>query len=288
MTRPTRVSRRTVLRGLGTAIALPWLEQFAPRPARGDLLPNQPDGRINRMAIVYIPNGAHMAAWTPELAGEDFTLPYILEPLAPYQKQLNVITGLAQDKARAHGDGGGDHARSLAAFLTGCHPKKTQGADIHLGVSVDQLAAQRIGDRTQFASLELGCERGEQTGNCDTGYSCAYSHNISWRTESSPMTKEVDPALVFDRLFGDQSPEGRAQRARRAFYNRSILDAVAEDARDLRRQLGAGDGRKMDEYLACVRRSSSASPGAKPPAANSGPIWPNRAASPPIMPNTFA
>ncbi|HEY1783989.1 MAG TPA: DUF1552 domain-containing protein, partial [Pirellulales bacterium] len=182
MSEPKRLSRRTVLRGLGTAIALPWLETFAPRRARGaEPAPGEPGGRTNRMVVVYVPNGIHMAGWTPTLAGDDFVLPYILEPLAPFQNRLNVFTGLAADKARAHGDGGGDHARSLSAFLTGCQPKKTRGADIRVGVSVDQLAAERIGEKTRFPSLELGCERGSQTGDCDTGYSCAYSHNISWR-----------------------------------------------------------------------------------------------------------
>jgi hypothetical protein len=254
MSLPVRLSRRTVLRGLGTAIALPWLETFAPRSVRGaEPAPGQPGGRINRMVVVYVPNGIHMAGWTPTLAGDDFVLPYILEPLAPFQNRLNVVSGLAADKARAHGDGGGDHARSLAAFLTGCQPKKTRGADIRAGVSVDQLAAERIGEQTRFASLELGCERGPQNGGCDTGYSCAYVHNISWRAESSPMPKEVDPRLVFERLFGDNTPEGRVHRAKRSLYQRSILDSVAENARDVRRQLGIHDGRKLDEYLTCVR-----------------------------------
>ncbi|HEX4145028.1 MAG TPA: DUF1552 domain-containing protein [Pirellulales bacterium] len=254
MIEKVRLSRRTVLRGLGTAIALPWLETFAPRPARGgEPAAGQPGGRINRMVVVYVPNGAHMAAWTPTLAGDDFVLPYILEPLAPFQSRLNVFTGLAADKARAHGDGGGDHARSLSAFLTGCQPKKTRGADIRVGVSVDQMAAERIGEQTRFPSLELGCDRGAQTGDCDSGYSCAYSHNISWRAESSPTSKEVDPRLVFERLFTDNTPEGRARRTKRALYQRSILDSVAENARDVRRQLGVHDGRKLDEYLTCVR-----------------------------------
>jgi len=254
MSEPVRLSRRTVLRGLGTAIALPWLETFAPRPVRGvEPAAGEPGARINRMVVVYVPNGAHMAAWTPELAGDDFVLPYILEPLAPFQNRLNVFTGLAADKARAHGDGGGDHARSLAAFLTGCQPKKTRGADIRVGVSVDQVAAERIGEQTRFPSLELGCDRSVQIGGCDTGYSCAYVHNISWRTQSSPMSKEVDPRLVFERLFAESTPEGRAGRAKRAFYQRSILDSVAENARDVRRQLSLHDGRKLDEYLTGVR-----------------------------------
>ena len=159
MSEPIRLSRRTVLRGLGTAIALPWLETFAPRSVRGgEPGPNEPGGRINRMVVVYVPNGVHMPAWKPALAGDDFVLPYILEPLAPFQSRLNVISGMAVDKARPHGDGGGAHARALAAFLTGCQAKKTQGADIRAGVSVDQLAAERIGGQTRFASLELGCE----------------------------------------------------------------------------------------------------------------------------------
>ena len=250
MTRPWQISRRTALRGLGTAVALPWLEAMAPAAdlAKGAVAPGP-----RRMAFLYVPNGAHMAAWTPEKVGEGFDLPPILKPLAPFKDDLLVLSGLAQDGAHAHGDGGGDHARSLACFLTGVHPLKTD-TNIRAGVSVDQVAAEKVGRRTRFPSLELGCDRGAQSGACDTGYSCAYSSNISWRTPTTPMAKEVNPRLVFDRLFAGRSRgETAAARARRDLYRRSILDFVAEDAGQLKGRLGANDRRKVDEYLTAVR-----------------------------------
>src|SRR5262249_23026132 len=143
----------------------------------------------------------------PAAEGTLAALPSTLQPLAPFQKDLLVLSGLTLDKARPHGDGGGDHARAMASFLTGRQPRKTHGADIRAGISVDQLAANKIGNRTRFASLELGCEGGMNSGNCDSGYSCAYSANLAWRTESSPLAKEVNPRLVFERLFA-ASPKG--------------------------------------------------------------------------------
>jgi hypothetical protein len=250
MARTTVISRRTVLRGLGTAVSLPWHEAMVPA---ADMARTQGPSLPRRMAFLYVPNGAHMQAWTPEKEGSAFELPFILEPLKPYQDDVLVLSGLAQDNAAAHGDGGGDHARSLACFLTGVHPLKTD-SNIRAGVSVDQVAAQKIGKNTRFASLELGCDRGAQSGSCDTGYSCAYSSNISWRTPTTPMAKEVNPRLVFDRLFASQARgENAAQRARRDLYRRSILDFVAEDASQLMGRLGANDKRKVDEYLTAVR-----------------------------------
>jgi hypothetical protein len=158
------------------------------------------------------------------------------------------------DKARANGDGPGDHARAMSVFLTGRQPRKTHGADIRVGVSADQHIAQSLSDLTRFPSLELGIERGQQAGNCDSGYSCAYSSNLSWRGESTPNAKETDPRLVFDRLFGGNDPkELAAARAKRELYNKSILDFVAEDAKALSNKLGQGDQRKLDEYLVAVR-----------------------------------
>jgi hypothetical protein len=253
MRRPWQISRRTVLRGLGTAIALPWLDAMAPAAARAGAGASGP-WVPTRMAFLYVPNGVHMQAWTPEKEGSDFELPAILEPLKPFRDDLLVLTGLAQHNAAALGDGGGDHARSLACFLTGVHPKKTDGADIHAGVSVDQVAAQKVGRLTRFPSLELGCDRGAQSGSCDTGYSCAYSSNISWRSPTTPMAKEVNPRLVFDRLFAAKARgESASERARRDLYRRSILDFVAEDASQLRGRLGLNDRRKVDEYLTAVR-----------------------------------
>jgi len=246
------ISRRTVLKGLGTAIALPWLEAMQPIMTLGQTA-RQPAAPL-RMAFVYLPNGMHMQDWTPEQVGADFALPWILEPLQPFKRELLVLSGLTLDKARANGDGGGDHARAMSAFLTGRQPRKTHGADIRAGISVDQFAAERVGHATRFPSLELGCERGAQAGNCDSGYSCAYSSSISWRSENMPNGKEVDPRLVFDRLFGnDNRPEQTAARARRDMYNQSILDFVREDANDLSRRLGMTDRRKLDEYLTSIR-----------------------------------
>jgi hypothetical protein len=249
-----QISRRTVLRGLGTAIALPWLEAMNGAPALA--VPSGASGKVAplRMAFFYVPNGAHMAEWTPKDVGTDFALPYILEPISPFKDDVVVLTGLAQKNGFALGDGGGDHARALSTFLTGCHPLKTDGANIRVGVSVDQIAALKVGGQTRFPSLELGIDRGAQSGNCDTGYSCAYSSNISWRTESTPMAKEVNPRLVFDRLFASQSATGSAAtRARRDLYKKSILDYVAEDAATLKGRLGISDQRKVEEYLTAVR-----------------------------------
>src|SRR5262245_13109830 len=204
--RSLQLSRRTVLKGLGTAIALPMLEAMMPVASLADSARKSPV----RMAFLYVPNGAHMADWTPQTEGANFTLPYILEPLRPLQKDLLVLSGLTLDKARAHGDGGGDHARAIATFLTGRQPKKTGGVDIRVGISVDQFAADRIGKHTPFPSLELGCDGRMNSGACDTGYSCAYSTNMSWRTESTPMAKEINPRLVFERLFANQVKQDAA------------------------------------------------------------------------------
>ncbi len=237
-----------MLRGLGTAMALPWLEAMTPALARAaEGKPASPC----RMAFVYVPNGKHMPDWTPEATGSEFQLPFILEPLAAHKDRLLVISGLAQDHGRANGDGPGDHARALSSFLTGQQPRKTHGADIKVGVSVDQVAARKIGSQTRFASLELGCDRGAQAGNCDSGYSCSYSTNISWRSDTTPQAKEIDPKLVFERLFeGGASGENRSKRER---YQKSVLDFVLEDAHDLRAKLGVKDQRKLDEYLTSVR-----------------------------------
>lgn len=251
MTLRRELPRRTFLKGVGTAIALPWLDAMAPATARAVSGNGSPPCR---MAFVYVPNGVHIKHWTPQSEDTDFELPQILEPLTPYREKLLVLTGLTHDKARANGDGPGDHARSAAAYLTGVQPKKTHGADIRAGISVDQVAASGIGRETPLPSLELGCDRGLQSGNCDSGYSCAYSANISWRTRSTPMAKENNPRLVFERLFGSDNPSEAAQsRAKRKLYNKSILDFVLEDTRRLKAELGSTDRKKIDEYLHAVR-----------------------------------
>ena len=210
MNTPKTLSRRTVLRGLGTTVALPTLAVMsesrllsaAERENRSPL----------RMAFFYVPNGMHMPDWTPKKDGTRFELPPTLARLSEHRKSFNVLSGLTLDGARAHGDGGGDHARSVAAFLTGAHPRKTNGADIQNGVSVDQLAAKHVGDATRFASLELGLEASAQAGNCDSGYSCAYASNMSWRGATNPVAKEIDPAAV--RLSVKSKPKLRS-----AFFN---------------------------------------------------------------------
>lgn len=245
-----KITRRTALRGLGTAIALPMLERMFPLSA----MAQSPVVRPNRMAFLFVPNGVNMAHWTPSTVGAGFELPSTLAPLAPVRDSMSVLSGLAQRGAFALGDGPGDHARSTAAWLTGVHPKKTSGADIRVGISADQLAAQKVGDKTRFASLELGCERGALVGDCDSGYSCAYSSSISWRSESTPVAKETNPRLVFERLFGgggaDEAEEARRRRDR---YRLSVLDFVKDEAARLKGQLGARDQQKMEEYFESVR-----------------------------------
>ncbi|HBE70378.1 MAG TPA: hypothetical protein DDW52_19690, partial [Planctomycetaceae bacterium] len=193
------LNRRTLLRGASTAIALPFLEAMLPtsRIARA----GSPAKAPLRTAFLAVPNGVHMPSWKPTKVGRRFELPATLEPLASVKDKLCVLSGLTLDGARAHGDGPGDHARSAAAFLTGAHPKKTKGADIYNGVSIDQAIAQNIGSKTRFASLELGLDGSAQAGGCDSGYSCAYVSNLAWRSPTSPMACEVNPANVFDRLF---------------------------------------------------------------------------------------
>lgn len=245
-----KIERRTLLRGAGTLLALPLLEAMMPITA----LAQSPKAGAKRMAFLFVPNGANMAHWTPTGEGAGYTLPATLDPLKGSYDQMNVLTGLTQKNAFALGDGGGDHARSAATWLTGCHPVKTSGVNIKAGISADQLAAERIGRLTRFPSLELSCERGGLAGDCDSGYSCAYSSTVSWRTANTPVARETNPRLVFERLFGglddNESAEARAQRIS---SDRSVLDFVQEDASVLRRQLGLEDRRKLEEYFAGVR-----------------------------------
>src|SRR5262249_29929307 len=251
MTKHLRISRRTVLKGMGAAVALPWLEAMLPVTGLAGTAAGKPPLRL---AFLYVPNGVHLPDWTPATVGADFQLPPILQPLRAVKDDLLVLSGLTLDKARAHGDGGGDHARAMAAFLTGRHPRKTNGADLRAGISVDQVAAERVGRATRFPSLEIGCEGGKNAGACDHGYSCAYQTNLSWRGDSTPMAKEIDPRLVFERLFGGRFAGDRdAGSAKRERDNRSVLDFVAEDAGRLRPRLGANDRRKLDEYLTDIR-----------------------------------
>ncbi len=243
------LSRRTILRGLGTAIALPWLESMG---ALTSWAADASGKRAapNRMAFLYVPNGQDMPNWTPGAAGPLGELPPILAALAPVKNDLLVVSGLAADKARPHGDDGGDHARAMAAFLTGAQPRKTGGTDIRAGTSVDQIASARIGDQTRLPSLEIGCEAGSMAGNCDSGYACIYSSTMSWKSPTQPLPKEVNPKLIFDRLFGAQ---GATERAQRATARKSVLDFIREDSKALAGQVSGGDKQKLDEYFTSIR-----------------------------------
>lgn len=251
------LSRRTLLKGVGAAIALPVLDAMTPAFAAG-ATGAATAGRAAvapvRLSFVYVPNGIVMDAWTPKATGKAFELTRILQPLSAFRDDLLVLTGLTDQNGEPGPDGAGDHARAGASYLTGVRAKKTAGADIHGGVSADQIAAQALGSRTRLPSLEMGCDDSRTVGNCDSGYSCAYANSISWRTPSTPMPPEVNPRLVFERLFGTTDltldPETRARRAK---HRRSILDLVGEDTRSLMRSLGPTDRRKVDEYLTAIR-----------------------------------
>ena len=247
------LSRRAALKGLGTLIALPALDAMVPALARTAAAAEGSRAPL-RMAFLNVPNGVNMHKWTPSRTGYMFDLPYVLQPLKDLRNDILVISGLTHDKGRANGDGPGDHARSASVFLTGCQPVKTSGANIRVGISVDQFAARHVGKETLLPSLVLGCDPGANAGSCDSGYSCAYSSNISWRDPYTPATKEINPALVFERLFsrGDREEVAR-QRFERSRYRKSILDFALEDARQLKRQLGPADQRKLDEYLTSIR-----------------------------------
>jgi len=235
-------SRRRILTGMGAVVGLPWLESMAAAVA--------PASPPKRMAFLYVPNGVHMPDWRPGSPGALTTLPPILQPLEKLRDNMVVLTGLTADKARAHGDGGGDHARALAAFLTGCQARKTDGTDIRAGVSVDQLAASRIGHLTRLGSLEIGAEAGSMAGNCDSGYSCVYSSTMSWKSATQPLPKDVDPRLIFDRLFGQSDDPKRKDRDR---LRRSVLDHVLAESKSLAGDLPPSDRRKLDEYFNSVR-----------------------------------
>ena len=238
------------LRGVGAAVALPLLDAMKPALASEAVVAKPPV----RLAFTYIPNGVTMKDWKPATAGASFEFTRILKPLEPFRNDLLVLSGLDHHNANALGDGGGDHARAGACFLTGVHPKKTAGADIQGGISADQIAAQRVGTGTRIASLELGCEDSRTVGNCDSGYSCAYTNSISWRGPQTPMPPETNPRIVFERLFGDQDLNLDPQtRARRAAQRKSILDVVNDRAKRLSGDVGAADRRKLDEYLTGVR-----------------------------------
>lgn len=241
------LDRRTFLRGSASILALPWLDAMAPACTP---LP----AATRRAMFVFSPNGMDMPRWQCKGEGRKAQFGETLAPLAAMRDRFTVFSGLALDGGRAHGDGPGDHARAAASYLTCAHPRKTGGADIHVGASIDQVIAKHVGKATMWPSLELGLERGRSAGSCDSGYSCAYSSHVSWRTPSKPVAKETDPQAVFARLFGDPENARSAAEARdQRKHERSVLDVVLADAKALDKQLGATDRRKLADYLDAVR-----------------------------------
>jgi hypothetical protein len=256
-----RASRRQFLRGLGACVALPALSSL--RPARAlvalapEALATTATGAPLRTAFLFFPNGAIPAAWWPKEEGAEFELSRTLEPLAPKREFVQVLGGLDHLNAEAGPDGAGDHARGGGTFLTGVRLKKS-ATDIRAGVSIDQVMARQIGHLTRFPSLEVACDAGRKSGACDSGYSCAYQFNLSWSSQTTPMTPEANPRLVFERLFGAGAPgERRANLERRRKEQRSVLDFVMDDARRMQNRLDSHDRAKLDQYLTGVREIES-------------------------------
>jgi hypothetical protein len=242
------LSRRTMLRGIGAAIGLPVLDAMAPAMASSKL----PGKAPVRMAFVYVPNGIDMRNWNPTWEGPNQELPRILKPLEPLKSEITLLGNLTHNNGRALLDGAGDHGRCCGAYLTGVQPKKT-AVDIKAGISCDQIVANKIGSQTRFPSLEVGLEDARQAGDCDSGYSCAYTNNLAWRSETQPLPPILDPRALFERLFGSGAELSPEQRKLQSKFRRSILDFAAEDTRKLQSNLGPTDRRKLDEYLSSIR-----------------------------------
>lgn len=246
-TTQTRLNRRRLLQAAGVSLALPWLESLMCRAQGSEVRPSAP----RRLAYLYVPNGVNVAAWQSSGSGADYQLSPTLTPLAALKNEITVITGLNHENATPGSDGGGDHARSTAVYLTGVRPKKTGGSDIHNGVSIDQVIARHVGRSTQLPSLELSTDGSRTTGRCDSGYSCAYQFNLSWASPTKPIPAEQNPRAVFERLFG--TTNAAAGDAGRRQLQRSVLDFVLDDAQSLNRSLAAADRRKLDEYFTALR-----------------------------------
>jgi len=254
------VNRRQFLRGLGACVALPALETFLPVKA----IASEPDPALRlattatgaplRFGVVYFPNGAIQPSWWPKGHDSAFQLSQTMLPLENVKHSLQVLEGMDQVNATPGPDGAGDHARASGTFLTGVRVKKTAGADIHAGISIDQAIASKVGHLTRFPSLELTCDAVRKSGNCDSGYSCAYQYNLSWRSPTTPVAPEPNPRLLFERLFGAGNHGERIDSMkRRQQEQRSILDFVLDEAHSLERQLTYRDKQKLDEYLVSVR-----------------------------------
>jgi len=232
---------------MGATLALPLLDGMMPAFA-SSVAP------VRRLATVYIAHGAIMEKWIPAATGADFELTPILESLAPFRDRIVVVSGLT-DRAGVGlpGEGSGDHLRAAASFLTGMHPKKTEGPDIYAGVSVDQIAARHLGKDTQLASIELSLESVEMVGACEAGYTCAYGNTLSWRDATTPLPMENQPRLVFERLFGGSDSTSQAARLARIAEDRSVLDVLLGEVARLQKSLGTGDRAKLNQYLEAIR-----------------------------------
>lgn len=244
------LSRRTLLRGLGTTLALPLLDSMVPALRAAKTTAAAP---AVRLGFVYVPNGIIPGAWTPTTEGTNFEFTRTMKALEPFRERLVVLSGLAQINGRALGDGAGDHARAGATWLTGAHPKKTEGAGIHAGVSADQIAARELGKSTQLASLEVGLDSPSLAGGCDSGYSCAYTNTISWRGPTTPLPMEMNPRALFGRLFGDGDSTDPVARMNALKDQGSILDYISGDIDRMETNLGPRDRSKLTEYLESVR-----------------------------------
>jgi hypothetical protein len=239
--------RRAVLKGIGAAIGLPLLDAMTPAFSQSRA------AAPVRLAWFYVPNGIDMRHWTPAAEGPLGALPVILEPLQAVKNDIMVLSNLTANWGRPLLDGAGDHGRALAAYMTGTYVRKTAGADLKLGVSADQIAAQAVGHLTRLPSLEVGLEEARQAGNCDNGYACAYAYNVAWKTATQPLPPISDPRQLFERLFGSDVAEPPDAYRRRLVMRRSILDQVSASARTLESSLGGADRRKIDEFLTSVR-----------------------------------
>ena len=243
--------RRTLLRGLGATLALPLLDGMVPALAALRKTAAEP---VRRLGVVYVPNGIFMEKWTPATEGGAFEIPPTLEPLAPFRDRLLVLSGLCSEEGIARpGEGAGDHARAAGAYLTGVHPKKTEGHDIRAGISMDQIAARVLGRQTQLASLELSLDSKRRAGSCDPGYSCAYANTLCWSSPTTPLPMETDPRVVFERLFGTSGTTDPAAWLASRQEDRSLLDMVTDKVARLRRELGPRDRLKLNEYLEAIR-----------------------------------
>ncbi len=253
----TAMNRRNFLRGLGACIAMPALSSLVPNRVAatigGPRLATTATGAPLRTGFVFFPNGAIPARWWPEGGLTDFALNSTMQPLAAMRNKIQVLGGLDQRNANQGNDGGGDHARGNAVFLTGTRINKS-ATDVRAGMSIDQALANRIGHLTRFSSLEMTCDANRKSAGCDSGYACSYVYNVSWKNPTTPMTPEANPRLVFERLFGAGGHGERQANAQRRMQTRkSVLDFVLDDARRMNQRLGLNDRAKMDQYLTSVR-----------------------------------